>query len=277
MADATEGLDPAVETEAKIMGWVPEAEYKGKAPWIPADAFVERGHTIMPILKKNNQDLIGKLTKAQTDLATLALSNARTEQTVKDLVAFQAAEVKRQVEAKVADLKAELREARRGDDPDLVSDLEEKLDGAKDRLKEVAAPPPPPPPSRKEDPAPEPWAAAFNDDNSDWFNVDRKKTALFMVEADELFRNSSLRGAALLEKAKANVELFLSPAPPADKGEGGSRGNGGGGGGGGKGYSSLPSDARAVCDSQAKQFVGTKAFPTLKDWQTHYATVYNES
>ena len=47
-----------VEQEARTLGWVPQEEFKGDPNrWVDADTFVERGHTVMPILRKNNERL----------------------------------------------------------------------------------------------------------------------------------------------------------------------------------------------------------------------------
>ena len=47
-----------VEQEARTLGWVPAEEFKGDPNrWVDAETFVERGHTVMPILRKNNERL----------------------------------------------------------------------------------------------------------------------------------------------------------------------------------------------------------------------------
>lgn len=69
------------EAEARYMGWVPEAEFKGDkkpAKFLEAKEFVERGETVLPFVQRENkrlkdeiakrdkdfEDRIGKLTKA---------------------------------------------------------------------------------------------------------------------------------------------------------------------------------------------------------------------
>jgi hypothetical protein len=209
MAEVTEmnGVDPDVEQEALTLGWVPEEKFKGdKSRWVDAATFVERGHTLMPILRKNNQELLAKLGAKDTELATLKQQVFTVETSLETMKQFQAAEVKRQVEARVLDLKAQLKTARAEGDNEVAADLAEALDEAKDKLKGVAAPPaPPPPPPKPVEAAVEPWAQAFIDENESWFKVDKKRTALFMAEAEDAFQRG-LRGRAVLDAAKEAME-----------------------------------------------------------------------
>lgn len=269
----------SVEVEAKTLGWVPKEEWKGaEARWVPAEEFVSRGHTVLPIIRKNNQELLVKLSAKDQEIGELKTALNETQEGVKSLVAFQQAEVKRQVEERVATLRSALREAKKGDDEALVDSIEDSLEAAKDKLKIVAAPPPPAPSPPPAAPKVEPWAKEFAEENKDWFGVDKRKTALFFAESNELHA-AGLRGREVLDKAKIEVEKIFAPVPPPNKAEGG-RPNGSGGGGGspaGKSFASLPADAKAVCAAEERKMVGkNKPFKTQAEWHTHYATVYFE-
>jgi hypothetical protein len=51
-----------IEAEAKGMGWSPLEEWRGDPDnWVTAEEFVERGKTVMPILKARNAELEQKL------------------------------------------------------------------------------------------------------------------------------------------------------------------------------------------------------------------------
>ena len=51
-----------VEKEARLQGWVPKDEFRGKeTDWIDADIFVQRGREINPILRKNNERITKEL------------------------------------------------------------------------------------------------------------------------------------------------------------------------------------------------------------------------
>lgn len=59
------------ETEAKEMGWVPEAEFRGpKDKWKPAEQFVRDGENILPIVRAENKRLKDKLDQVEKDYAT---------------------------------------------------------------------------------------------------------------------------------------------------------------------------------------------------------------
>lgn len=275
MAEQEEPVD--VEVEAKGMGWSPLDQWRGDAArWVDAETFVKNGHTVLPILRKTNKELEARLASTAGELAQVKAALNETSESVKALTTFQAAEVKRQVEAKVASLKAELRTARK-DDPDSVDDLEEELDTAKDQLREIqAAPPPaaktPAPPA----PTAEPWALEWAAENADWWLKDKKKTALQLAISDELKSSTTLRGKDLLNKAKEEMEAIMGgPTPRTDKAEDSSRG-GSGGGGGGKpktGYASLSAEEKAACNAQEKQMVGPKKpFKTSAEWQAHFVS-----
>ena len=50
-------MQPAVEQEARTLGWVPQEDFRGdKSRWVDAETFVQRGHEIMDLLWKLNVD-----------------------------------------------------------------------------------------------------------------------------------------------------------------------------------------------------------------------------
>lgn len=267
------------DSEASSMGWSPQEKWRGDPEkWVDAKTFVERGENFLPLIKKAKTDLETQLGAERAKSEALRGEVGTLKKTVTDLIEFQAAEVKRQVEAKVATLRAELRQARKeGDDPDRVADLEEALDTAKDELKEATTPKkvateaPPPPPTV------EPWAQAFLAENAKWYGVDKLKTAVFAAQADML-HTQGLRGADLLSAAKEAMEETLGlKKSPVDKSEGGSRGNGSAPSGepAGKGWKDLPPEAKEQCKKDEAKFVGKgKAFPDAAAWHKHYVDVY---
>ena len=61
------------EQEARNLGWVPQEEFRGDpGKWVDAETFVERGHTIMPILKSNNKKLEEQLRSQAAELEPAA-------------------------------------------------------------------------------------------------------------------------------------------------------------------------------------------------------------
>src|SRR5665213_3643268 len=142
MAEQETQIAPEVLIEAKSMGWSPLEQWRGDPEkWVDADAFVERGHTVLPILRKVNKDLEGKLGQTTTELVQVKLALAEQAEALKAIKEFQSTEVKRQVEARIATLRTDLRTARTANDEASVGVLEDALDEAKDELREIKAAP----------------------------------------------------------------------------------------------------------------------------------------
>lgn len=274
----------ALEKEAKEMGWIPKEQFRGpEDEWRDADEFVKRGKEFLPLVRANNRKLLNELNDARNRLAQLEGVLTTQQQTTKDLLEHQASEIKRQVESRLADLRAEKKAAIRDGDHDLAADLEEKIDETRDKLAEANKPKAaaiPSAPALKV----EPWAQAFANENEAWLGVDKRKSALFQGIAQDLFETTSLRAADLLNEAKKQMDAMLDkPAPQRmSKSEGGSGGWEGSGNGSGSGsgsaFKDLPSEAKDACRSQEKKYVGPKgsgkAFESAADWQKHYAETF---
>ncbi len=282
--DPGAGPDPNV-AEATRLGWKPLEQFKGDPDhWVSAETFVTRGREVMPLLKRNNEQLLRQVEAEKAARQALEGTVGELRTALTDLTKFQAAEVKRQVDAEVSKLRTDKAAALRAGEHELAAELDERLDEARDKQRTVAAAPPPPAPAPKPQATVEPWAQEFADENP-WLNgtgkEEKKRTALFLAIADDLHKTTGQRGKALLDAAKAELEETLPTAAPAGKtegargGDGGSRSNGGPGRSNGKSFGDLPPDAREVAKKQEKQFVGpNKAFKTPADWHKHYANVY---
>ena len=125
-------------------------------------------------------------------------------------------------------------------------------------------------------PAPEPadltmWRAA-----NPWFGTDDVKTGLAMGLAREAAKQG-LTGKPYFDHIDKGIKKIYAPEPPADKSEGGGpSGQGAPRSGSGK-YSSLPPEAKAQCDADAKRFVGSgKMFKDTAAWQSHFCKLYFE-
>ena len=270
---------PDISVEAKALGWAPLEEWRGDPSiWVDAEEFVRRGHSVMPILKQNNKELVSKLSATQGELLQVKAALSEMSESVKALTTFQATEVKRQVEAKVDAIRAELREARRSGDEERVDALEDRLDTAKDELKAVPTPAPASSPTSA--PTPEPWAVAFAEENKDWFGSgpgkDRRRTAMLLAIADELKETTALRGGPLLAKAKEEMERQFAGTGSPPKAEGGSSSGGGAppSSPNARTYAALPPEAKTACDQQERQMVGPKKpFKTQAEWRKYYADI----
>jgi hypothetical protein len=273
---------PEVEHSARNLGWVPEAEWRGdKAKWVDAETFTRRGEEIMPLLKKNNQELQARVDASQAEVKRLNDLFKASQESIEELKKFQTEETKRQVASARKDLLAELKAAKKAGDTDLEVDLQEAITELDKREKAVVEPKEikkEDPPQNVEGPATSPEFVAWRRDNT-WFDSDlvRQATAIGIAQklrADPA--NAHLVGRAFFDFVGQEVSAIFDKTT---RGTSKVEGAGGGGGAGGstrvKGFSDLPPDAKAVCERQAAKLVGQgRAFKDTAAWQKHYAQVY---
>lgn len=272
---------PSVEQEARTLGWVPVEEFKGDpARWVDADTFVERGKTIMPILKKNNQHLESLVNSQKVELERMRSMVDASQESIAELKEVHAQAMKSAIEKTRKEVMTEIKNARDAGNVELELQLTEDLADLKIQQKDLEAKEK----QRQEAPSQQPHQMdpefmQWMKDNP-WFNTDMKKTMKAsgiaqILRADmESGAIPSLQGRAFFDKVVAEMEG--ETAPKADKvGGGRPTGAGGGGGGGGKSYSDLPSDAKEVCDRQGKKLVGEgRAFKDNAAWRKYYAELY---
>lgn len=269
---------PEVQAEAQKMGWIPPDRYK-KAPdqFVDADVYVERGKVVLPILKETNKRLEAEL--EATKAANLAQGAAlrQVQDSIATIEERHAVELQKTRERTRDQVKAQLAAANAEGDHEAVAELT-------DQLVKINAQPEVPAPT-KQAPAPAPVAIdpelkAWNAENA-WFGTDKRKTALALAIAQELREGGDRStGRAFYEKVAAELDTTLgAPAAPdgSSKVEGARNGSGNDGprSGAKKGYDSLPSEARAACDADTRNFVGpNKRYKTAAEWRNRYAEIY---
>ena len=261
------------EQEATLMGWMPKEQFRGDpAKWTDAQEFVDRGKHLMPILRKNNERLVGEIEGLKTQVNQLNASLSESSGAMKDLMRFHEESTKAQVAKARADLLAELKEAKTDGDVDAEIEAQSKLSEFDAAQKAVVTP------AKKEEPKPEevsPEVKQWNLENP-WYGVDQERTGLALGVANKLrAQGSTLTGRPFLEAVATIVAERLGEGEtrsPTSKVEGGGRGANTRGG---TGYTGLPSDARAQCDKDAGKFVGpNKAFKDVKSWNAYFADQY---
>lgn len=284
-------VPPEVEADARAAGWSPQAEWRGDPEkWLPADRFLEETKIIVPALRKKNNELRRELSGQAERLRQLEETVKGATATIKLLEESRAEDVKEQVAAATRELKDSLAAALEAGDHARAAELTDKLTDLKAAQKTAQA---------KDDAQvaqgqADVKAAVPNADfqrwhsANSWFNgasrEDKRLTRFTLMMAEELrAEGDTTIGPAFLDRAaqRAREELGLTGAPRdegAGKVLGGSGGgNRSGGGGGAKGYESLPADAKAACDSQAKMVVGpNRKFKDLASWRKEYVRIYNE-
>lgn len=271
MEENTEVQGQDFESEARQLGWVPAEEFKGdQSRWVDAQTFVERGHTIMPILRKNNERLEGTVKQQQEELKRLKGLFEASQESIGELQKVHAEATKAAVEKARRELLGELRQARMDGDVEREDAIQNQLDD----LRQVQKQPEPVAPVQQQNDAVHPDFAAWAKDNS-WFGSDQRKTLKAMGIAQQLRadpENDSLVGRPFFDKI---IELMEDRPVTTKVSE--SRPANGSGNSGKRAYSDLPADAKEACERQAKKLVGEgRAFKDMKSWQSYYANLYYE-
>lgn len=269
---------PEVQAEALKMGWIPPDRYK-KAPeqFVDADVYVERGRIVVPILKETNKRLEAEL--EATKAANLAQGTAlrQVQESIAMIEERHAVELQKTRERTREQVKAQLAAANAADDHEAVAELTDQLVQINAEAKTT------PPTKTTLAPVPgaiDPDLRAWNAENT-WFGTDKRKTTLALAIAQELREGGDRStGRAFYEKVTAELDTTLGSTPVSNdssKVEGARNGAGNGDlrSNTKKGYDSLPSEARAACDADTRNFVGAnKRYKTATEWRARYAEIY---
>ena len=266
----------SIEQEASSMGWVPQDKFKGDPErWVDAETFVQRGHEVMPILKKANEDL-------RRDVTTLRGEMTRTQQLLQEaqssLTEFQKyheEDSKRQFERAMEKLKGDKRAALQDNDVDAVMEIDDAISTLREqqatkKVAEKPAEPTKPAADPSQDPVFQDWLSA----NSNWYGRDAQQTMYANSIASFLRQTEpTLTGREFLDRVTEEVEAKYPSKEPVDRVEG-SRG-GSSRSSSGKTYADLPPDAKATCDKFGGRLVGEgKAFKDQAAWRKQYVKDY---
>ena len=251
-------VDKANIKEASGQGWVPKEKFRGKEEdWVDAETFVKRGREILPILRKNNENLLKELNHTKESLKEF-------RQTAEEFKKFQKESYQKKasdLEAQIVQLKVARSQAITDGDGQRVTAMDDVIDGLKVEAKEardnakietrttVAQP--------TVDPRLQEWL-----NNNEWFGKESRITKMANSIGEDLReKNPGLMGDAFLAKLDEALAEEFPERFGANKGEkrtpnyqtesGANRGRSVGSGK--KSYANLPDDAKAACDRYIKQ------------------------
>jgi len=273
----------SVEKEAKEMGWLPKERFKGpEDKWVPADEFVDKAQHVIPIMRANNERLRKDLLTRDGKIGTLQqeLENVRSGLGVMEK--HYKEQLQRGIAAERTRLEGAYRTAREDNDVDAELQVQKdlkNLDKSEAELAEVKIVP-----DKKVDPKDGDFEKGLTPDykaweaENPWFNVDKKRTRLITLIAEDLAREEpNLKGRAFFDECSKRLEEeHPSEETPRRRQESkveggatrGSRSNG-------KSFSDLPADAKQACHSDLEVLVGEgKLFKTKAEWEKHYAETY---
>jgi len=271
-----------IEQEARQLGWVPQEEFRGDASrWVDAQTFVDRGHTVMPILKATNKRLEGEVERLRGETAKLQQLFSASQESISELQKVHMDNTKAAVEKAKREVLAQLKQAKEDGNIEAEVNLTDQLSDIKDQQKALDAAAQQANLQKQQalqqqqQPNLDPEFQAWIKENS-WFGQDNRKTLRAMGIAQELRADpefDGLQGRPFFDKVLAVMEERSGGGAPSTSKVGSSRPSGGAGGGGGKkGYNDLDADAKAACDRQAKKLVGEgRAFKDTAAWRQYYA------
>ena len=255
-------ISTEVQHEAESQGWVPKERFRGnESDWVDADTFVKRGREILPILRKNNENLIKDLQATKDQLKEF-------REAAEEFKKFQRESYERKAqeyESQIQEIKESRAQAISDGDGQKVNALDDALDQAKENFKEakqsvkdvVSAKDPEPTPE-----AIDPGLQAWLDRNT-WFCQDKRLTGMVNGIGESLrLEFPLLKGQAFLDKldevlAEEFPNKFGKKQSPSSRVESGS-GRQSRSGGNAQSYDNLPSEAKSACDRFVKQKLMTR-------------------
>ena len=267
------------QAAAEKIGWIPPARYKGEPErFVDADTYIERGETVLPIVKKQLVDVRAENTVLRAEQQRTAAALKSAEEAIEQIEERHTVATQKAVEEARKQLKLQLAAASEAGDHAGVAELTDQMT----RLNVAEEEAPPAKKNGVEHKAfvPPPELVAWNEENP-WFGKDRRRTSLALGIAQELREaGEKSQGREFFEKVAAEVEKTLAPkeAPRGDKVEGARNGSESESRTPrGKGYTALPADAKTACDADAKRFVGPdKKYKDITAWRNRYAEIYYE-
>ena len=266
-------------------GWAPKEQWRGPEDhWVDADEFIERGKTILPIMRENNQRLTADNQRMAGEIKELKELVQNGQASIEEFKKYHSEELKRQVTEARTNLRREIEQARKDGDVEGVVTLSGQLDELDETQRQLNAKPADggkkPPNGEGGKPVELPadlkgWMA-----DNQWYGSDPVKTALMEGLAAQ-YRNDpnadqNLKGRAFYDEIARRVDAYGKPERTPNKLEGG---GGGGAGGSGQqstsGFNALPPEAQAHARSQIPKFVGKgMMFEKEQDWLDYFAKYY---
>ncbi|GBQ90353.1 hypothetical protein AA13595_2870 [Gluconacetobacter johannae DSM 13595] len=258
-----------VEAQARRMGWVPREAFRGDpANWRPAEQFLERGMTLLPVLQQNYRTLDSRYGAVQAELR-------ETRQALVDLTERARRADERALGRAMKEIESRRQRAVADGDTRAFAVAEQELQDLRDST------PPVRPAARPEAAgvgagagAVPPEVAAFMQANP-WFGtneearqdaiaihaaVDRQHPRLPLAERLEMTRRKVRQlHPALFENARRVAPAAVSPsrteaARPANP----------------RGFDALPAEVRREFDRYARALSGKGQPLTREEWAAYY-------
>jgi hypothetical protein len=292
MADLDQDAPPALESkaspeqrsQAESMGWIPPERFTGDPEkFVDADAYIERGEHVLPIVQARNRELSAQVRSTNEKVAQLDRALKESQETITALEEFHTAETARRVKETRETLLSQLKAAKTEGNIDAeveVTDALTRLNAAEDASEGEGGGKKPTPAAEPAREAPklhpdwEPWLSA-----NPWFGQDEVKTSLVTGFATKLRKdpaNDGLLGKAFYDECLKRANTVLNGASRVREDRvSDSRPGAGTRTGSTKRFSDLPAEARAACHEFSSKLVGPgKRHKTLDAWEAAYTKQY---
>ena len=129
LGDPAADAEAAIEARAREMGWKPLAEYRGPpGKWQPAKDFIERGESILPIMRESNRRLTERVGKLEGEISGLRVTASEQLQIIKDLRDMGARANQQGYDRAMSELKAKQRQAVEAGDTKAFDQLVEQAE-----------------------------------------------------------------------------------------------------------------------------------------------------
>lgn len=277
----TSSASPEVRQQAEAMGWIPPERYKGDPErFVDAEVFLERGETVLPIVKSQLARTREELTQVREMAARQEAALTEAQRAIQEMQERHTIATQKAVDQAKGQLQAAIAEALNDGNHAAVAELTnqmvqlqvaEQTEAAKKKDAPAPAPAPAPAQLTEEDIQ---WQA-----ENPWFGTDKRKTRLFLVTAADLREAGNTKThRAFYDEVMQEMGETPAPAPaPATSKVAGAR-NSGGPISSGTSFNDLPAEAKAACLKDARNYVGQgKRYQTTEQWQAAYARIYFES
>lgn len=247
------------EAKARTMGWRPQEEYKGNAPWIDAEEFLKRGEMSIPILRSEINKLRSQVEEAQ--------------KAGKLYAEMRAAEEAKKYQDRIAELEAKMAVAvEEADGRTFLAtkqELEQTQREAAKKLEETNKTPDSPAPA-----ALPPEVLAWQEANP-WITTEPEAAAVAMARGQALKAQGKPIAEILKGMEQVTRERFpelFGLAPRTNTAQRGGRHTGTGMRSGGKTFNDLPPDAQATCD----MLIRNKMVKSRESYAKNYFETYGE-
>lgn len=249
-------ITPEVTEQAKLLGWVPKEQFKGReSEWIDADEFVRRGEQILPIVKDNLRRVTADLKVAKAEIAKFGQTAEEFRRFTEEAQQRKEAEWAQEMDA----LKGKLAQAVEDGDGKATTRLMDEIEEHKEDKPKAR-------PAQDATPTVDPAFTAWRAENP-WYENEALQEAA-IAQGVFLNKKHGYVGQKLYDAVKVQmVKLFPDEVEDSSSGDNGGMFDGSAGSkrrsSSGrpkeKTYENLPDYAKAACDRfLAKGFIKSK-------------------